>query len=240
MKKTVMFLAGLVVCSSAVCAQDDFAGGNTTQVGVVSPADSSSGGTIKAAPESNGGVAYQYQFDNSYFGLDSSDMLVNYVRFFVEPTYKIKDQYSAGGFGVEAGVLAAYQKGYPYVGFSVGGFGFDSAESSDYRFTTVPVLLRAGADFPLSPNSQFSIVVGGGYSINNYRSSNPAVSVSCGNSYLLQGQAGLKFPLSNHITLGVYGGYSYMKPYISSASGGLTEGDYKTVDAPFIKLLLQF
>lgn len=240
MKKAALFLAGLVICSGAVYAQDDFAGGNAAQAVLLSPADSSSGGSVKASPEANGGVAYQYQFDNSYFGLDSSDMLVNYVRFFVEPTYKIKDQYSAGGFGAEAGVIAAYQKGYPYVGFSVGGFGFDSAESSDYRFTTVPVLLRAGADFPLSPNSQFSVVVGGGYSINTYKSSNPDVSVSCGNSYLLQGQAGLKFPLSNHITLGVYGGYSYMKPYISSTRWGLTEGDYKTVDAPFIKLLIQF
>lgn len=193
----------------------------------------------QAAEEDNS--ASVYSSDQSYFGFDSTNMMLNYVRFFIEPTYKIKDQYSAGGFGAEAGVIAAYQKGLPYIGLSVGRFGFDSASSSDYRFTTIPVLVRAGADFPITANgTAFSMIVGGGYSINDYTSSNPAVSVSIGNSYLLQGQVGLKFPVSKYFTFGVYGGYSYMKPYISQTRNGVTEADYKTVDAPFVKLLLQF
>ncbi|MDD4003675.1 MAG: hypothetical protein PHW69_00540 [Elusimicrobiaceae bacterium] len=226
MRITSVLVALAVLMSGSAMAQDG-------------AAPQPAGAPAQAAAPNAADSAYPYQFDNSYFGLDSSDMMLNYIRFFMEPTYKIKDQYSAGGFGAEAGVIAAYRKGYPYVGFSVGGFGFDSADSSDYRFTTIPVLVRAGADFPITPNSQFSLVVGGGYSINDYASSNPAVSASCGNSYLLQGQIGVKFPVSSHIMLGVYGGYSYMKPYIGYTRGGLTEGDYKTVDAPFVKLLIQ-
>jgi len=170
-----------------------------------------------------------------------ADDLIRYTRLFVEPAFRLKGGNTSNGKGIEAGIIGAHEKYGPAIGLSVGYYQFDSKNNSDFTYRIVPVMLRAGGDILLTPGgTRFALWVGGGYSLNNYSDNTPGLTVDVDNSYVLMGQVGLKFPISNYLAVSVLGGYQYLKPLVTVKTAGTTTSAYTALDAGFVKLAVEF
>lgn len=180
-------------------------------------------------------------FWNTFFREQDDSDRIHYVRVFAEPVYRINGDNTASGAGGELGIMASHNKGDPTIGLSLGYYGFKDRYNSDYLYNILPVMLRAGCDFPLTDKgTEFSLWVGGGYSLNKYTSSAAGAQTAIDNSYILMAQTGLKSQVSKHIAISLAVGYQYLRPWTRTITASQTTSSYVDLSAPFIKLYLEF
>jgi|GEM_PF-4726013 len=217
MKKLFIIAAAVLLSAGAAFAQAENASAPAAQDGML---DASSNNNLRDFFNPNG----QYP---------------NLVRFYAAGAARMKGDNAKAGTGGEVGVSAAFDENDPTLGLFVGYYKFDDRFTDGRSYKIVPVELRVGYDVPINEKTaRFCMAVSGGYSINNYDGHDTMQDID--NSYILEGQVGLKFMIYKRFAASLWGGYQYLNPQITTLLPGGSSQSYLDLSGPFVKFGLEF